>query len=615
MSVSQSESPQSFSPGSKACHELIQSLRQIGQTHVMEYLQSSPDPKIFDALHAVEVFYSQAGGLLGYQKMCDALLDPQDIAHACHEWILPEVVNIHEENDQVQAAIDAGIEMTEYLAEIFVVGGSAERMGLKSEKNQEPIPAAAFPFMGKPLIAHLIEDLQAREDLFFKTTQRKITIPIALMCSDETNNFKKICELLEQNHYFNRPKDSFIFIRQPMVPCINSLGQWSFTPQQGLELKPSGHGALWNACRSQKIFERLEEMNKHYALIRQINNPLASVDYNILAFLGLMRQKNKQFGFLVTQRKKGHAEGAIAYAIVERDGKPYKIATNVEYCRLENASLSEDFPSNTNVLAVDLKAIQKAIQANPYPGALLNFKEKNGLATARLELSMQNLSDAFLDENLEPGQEHRAVLLVHQERRKAISAIKKIQEGREEKNETPLKAFYDLFILHESLFSERGCMRFPEWDHTFSTLMHTPPYLFFFSKRLGPHMAEVAKKIQQVEIQPKSYLSIDASNVIMMKTSIRGTLIIEDRSSDHSGIVQMRDCTVSNLGADWDQFDPMFAQPLAGHQQMKIILHSHAKVILEGSCFNGDVCIEAKPDETIWMKNNVRQPIGKYNSH
>lgn len=97
----------------------------------------------------------------------------------------PAFVDIVKENDAVREAIDWGLEGLPQMAEIYPLGGAADRLHLVEEKTGLELPAAKLPFAGKMLLEHLIRDLQAREFLYYQVYGKQIITPIAIMTSHE----------------------------------------------------------------------------------------------------------------------------------------------------------------------------------------------------------------------------------------------------------------------------------------------------------------------------------------------------------------------------------------------------------------------------------------------
>ena len=171
---------------------------------------------------------------------------------------------------------------------------------------------------------------------------------------------------------------------------------------------------IWKLAIEKGIFQWLQSLGKDKALVRQINNPMAAVDYGLAAFLGIGHEEGKAFGFASCERRVNAHEGMIVQKEMLSSQEKIVAVTNIEYCdfkkygiedkpREEESSFSL-FPSNTNILFVDLPAIQKAIQMMPFPGLLVNFREgshhtKEGTKKeeiARLETMMQNIADVLI---------------------------------------------------------------------------------------------------------------------------------------------------------------------------------------------------------------------------
>ena len=90
-----------------------------------------------------------------------------------------------------------------------------------------------------------------------------------------------------------------------------------------------------NWRRIMGVFEWFRQFGAKYALIRQINNPLAGLDYGLLAFIGIGVLQQKSFGFASCPRLCLSAEGMNV--LIERkirDGYSYVIS-NVEYTDFE----------------------------------------------------------------------------------------------------------------------------------------------------------------------------------------------------------------------------------------------------------------------------------------
>ena len=66
---------------------------------------------------------------------------------------------------------------------------------------------------------------------------------------------------------------------------VNEHGEWLFSSDFKPILKPGGHGAIWKLAKDCKVFSWLSRQGVKKILVRQINNPVAGLDYGLLAFL------------------------------------------------------------------------------------------------------------------------------------------------------------------------------------------------------------------------------------------------------------------------------------------------------------------------------------------
>ena len=68
----------------------------------------------------------------------------------------------------MREAIAWGIEGMHQMAEIYPLGGAADRFHLVDEETGVELPAAKLPFAGKTLLEHLIRDSKRGKALFSK---------------------------------------------------------------------------------------------------------------------------------------------------------------------------------------------------------------------------------------------------------------------------------------------------------------------------------------------------------------------------------------------------------------------------------------------------------------
>ena len=341
---------------------VILSLIATGQAgRFFPSLKSDGLAKLISDLIPVERFYASIGGIVGYHfRMLELLKAPSNEKRERVKYLAPRGTDISEENPPVWDAVWTGIAKLPLMGEIYPVGGAADRLRLYDERSGVALPAARLPFLGKSLLEHMIADLQAREYLYYKVTGAQITTPVAMMTSAEKHNDHHIRAICEENGWFGRGKESFRLFSQPSVPTINKAGQWCLQDSMELFLKPGGHGVIWRLAQEEGVFDWFFAQGRTKALVRQINNPIAGIDYGLLAFTGMGLKGDKIFGFASCPRQVKASEGVNIVIESETQGKFSYTLTNIEYCDFKKYGIDDQpehprshyskFPSNTNIL-------------------------------------------------------------------------------------------------------------------------------------------------------------------------------------------------------------------------------------------------------------------------
>ncbi len=546
-----------------------------------------------------ENFYQDLGGIEGYfntflkllkeHKNSRADLNAQQLDKQKTEEIQlleSAAIDIRKLNSQVKKYVQIGLKSLPFLAEVYPIGGSGDRLNLK-DKNKKPLPAACLPFMGKSLLSGLIRDLQAREFLYYKTYKKKIIVPIVLMTSDAKDNHKHILNLLAKNSYFNRPKKSFFLIKQMSVPVISEEGHFVMESPMKPLLKPGGHGVIWKLMEQGKVFDWLIGQKKQNLLIRQINNPVAGLDYGLLAFIGYGVKQKKKFGFAGCPRRVFGAEGTdvlkcrilkdsdqnslysqVGSKSTNRNRITYKYnLSNVEYTDFTKWGLKDEpikkgsfyskYPANTNILFAEIKAVKEAIKKEPYPGIIINLKTKSKdivskkkIFSGRLELMMQNISDALFDVFKRPilkkQKTQLKTYLTYGERIKTLSSAKKAYDPQKRILETPEGAFYDYLKNMQNLFQKLGFV-VPKLNSEKQYLQIGPSFLIMLHPALGPLFSEIAKKIKKGKLAKNSELVLDLAEVEIKNLQLDGSLIVEGKNLENSSVI-LQNVKVQNKG-------------------------------------------------------------------
>jgi hypothetical protein len=618
---------------------VVKSVLAIGQGHIVFHhfekidFQSSTFKKLLEVLVDIEQAYDTIGGVIGYHltvlKLIVAKQDKPSKLPKNIKYSHPPGIDISKDSLETRRAIRNGIEALDHIAEMYPVGGAGDRLDLHDATTDEALPAAVLEFCGRTLLEGLIRDLQAKEYLYYKLMGKQIITPIAMMTSHEKDNHQNITRVCKENGWFGRPEDSIRFFVQPLVPVITIKGDWVILEPLKPCLKPGGHGVIWKLAEDEGIFDWFIDQGYRFALLRQINNPIAGLDYGLSAFQGWGSKHNKAFGFASCQRYLNVAEGMDV--LVEREtanGIEYSI-TNIEYTEFEQYGIKDvpikhggvysEFPANTNLLFVNLEVVRQLVEKCPIPGMMINMKGKtsvcNGdriaeeIPSGRLESTMQNIADYIVDrhpkhlKDIKP--DDLQTFLTYNDRRKTISVTKKSYKEGESFRETPEGCLYELLQAHADLLRDNCKFKVPVLGNEEEYLKEGPGFIFLFNPALGPMYQIISQKIQKGQLSSGSELQLEISELEIKDLVIEGSLLIladnvtghEDkkgliRNSEICGKCELQRVKVKNLGIDKDASKPYWKNHFMHKEMMRIVLHGDAEFCAKDVVFEGNVEIE-----------------------
>lgn len=617
----------------------IKSLIAIGQapfvlnTDIVEETDTTSLHQLLTTLTELELFYQQIGGIIGYHlAVLRLIVGHEKKTHVADPHITykkPEGIHLTEDSKEVRLAVYQGIESLPQMAEIYPVGGAADRLDLHEDATGMPLPAAMLFFEGRTLLEGLIRDVQAKEYLYYKLFKKQVITPIAMMTSQEKSNQSHIINLCKSHQYFNRPKESYFFFLQPLVPVITKEGNWSMTTPFQLTLKPGGHGVIWKVAQEYGAFEWLAKQERHRVLIRQINNPLAGTDHTLLALAGLGCHGKKAFGFVSCDRLLNSAEGINVLKEKKTDkGFDYCIS-NIEYTDmklhgikeepLEPESMYSQYPANTNALFADLDAIQHVLKACSIPGQLINMKHKvpfidsEGHLTyiegGRLESLMQNIADTIVDHfpHQPHGKElaHLKTFITYNRRSKTLSTTKKLYQEKESPIATPEYAFYDRLSNHHELLMDLCKFKMPSQVSIEEFLKQGPSSIFLFHPALGPLFPVVAQKIRGGSLAAGAEIQLEIAEVDFENLNVEGSLLIRaDRvmgavtsegvlqNGEETGKCILHNVTIKNKGINRSARQCYWKNEIHRHEALRIHLSGNAEFYAKDVVFTGDYHIE-----------------------
>lgn len=585
---------------------VLYALVVIGEGKLLDLMlaQNSQTESFYKTLKQVDRFYKEIGGIAGYHLEVLKRLKPEEKRQ--------ELVNLHEPEgvliDSNHDLVSKGILALPQMAEIYPIGGAGDRLNLQDEATGEPLPAACLNFCGRSLLEGMVRDLQGREHLYYQLTGVKTVTPIVLMTSLEKDNDRLIKKILKDNDWFGRGEESFYLFSQPLVPVLSQEGRWCFSSPMELITKPGGHGVIWKCARDSGALDWLKKQGRTKCLVRQINNPIAGEDSTLLGFAGAGIDSGKGFGFASCRRKMDTAEGMVVFKQHQTDGQYKHTLENIEYSEFAKWGLEDvpkepggDFsayPSNTNILFVDLKQLEEKVEQHPFPGMMINMKTEAEFIDAdgktrveiagRLESMMQSISEDFGFTQAKPIEDQSKLnaFITFSPRKKTISVTKKSYSGSGSIEETPEGGFYDLIKNHHELLKDQCGFVTPSVNSEADFLKNGPNCLFLYHPALGPDYSVIAQKIRNGIIHPFSEMQIEASDVDIEGLDLKGSLLIESRSL--LGKCTLRNVRVTNRGIDREHTEAYWNLSMTRHESLRIIIQGNGEFFAEGVVFDGD---------------------------
>lgn len=566
-------------------------------------------------LYKIDKFYSSIGGIVGYYLEFITLLENSQINKNI-KFYHPNYVNIEKQTKEVTNFIDVGIRNLDKIAFVSPMGGAADRFNLLNKVTKEPMPLASLKFLNSTLLKLLIDDLFALEYLYFTKTNKKIIIPMVIMTSDAKNNHRNILDLFEKNKYFHRKKENFYFIKQPLSPVISENKDFLLDSNNNLLLKPSGHGVIWKLMKDNKVLDKLLNRNISSLLIRQINNPIAYTDYNPLALLGYAKKNKKAFGFLSCPRLVNSKEGMNLLKEVKDNNYLYNY-TNIEYTDFKKYDLKDEkvsttspyskYPSNTNILFADIKQIIKALKKNEFFNLIINLKtkvkqNKKEIKCARLESTMQNISDYILDKSKtklkKTDQKKLKTFVLYNKREKTISAIKKQYIYKKDAIESDKKCFYDILNNYLDLLKNHCKVNMPSINSFESFLKNKLNFTCYINPILGPMYEIISKKIIKGEFKKNFDLFLNISNLYLENIYLSGSLIIDVKNPTLDSKIYkntkcyLKNIKIKNLGIDRTKENNFCQNNLYRKETFKIILNENSFFYAKNLTINNNFFIE-----------------------
>lgn len=578
--------------------------------------------KLLSTLVDIEKFYEPIGGILGYHSTVINLMTASEPPLDAERYVPPPCQDIREKTPEVWNACYEGVKKIGQTASIFALGGAGDRLHLVDEATGEPLPAARLLFCGRSLFHGLMRDVEAQEYWHYRVFGDQVTTPILIMTSKEKNNDFHIEAMGKAAHWFGHPQDAIRRIIQPLVPVIDTEGQWAVSAPLELSLKPGGHGVLWKLAEDSGSVQWLINRGVNAAIVRQVNNPLAGLDQTLPAFIGYGLAHHKAFGFLSCPSKPGFAEGLNVLSVQKEGSSTKATISNIEYTQfsilknlLPNLFKEGACPANTNVLYVNLHEIDGALERNPIPGMIVNAKtnvesiqggrivKKTG---GRLESCMQNLADGLMapiDSKMLPKVDSESLstfLLLH-DRAKFFSATKKAYEVGQNPIETTASCLYDWNLAMRSLLATSCHFSLPKEQTLEEFLRNGPSITFSFHPAMGPLWDVIGQKLSCGTICDGSEVELEIAEISCTNLHVDGSLRIIARTptgaiegtsgrlyTDKVGRAKLHAVSVVNRGMKSRDLASILKGTIDRYETCEIILEGFSEVVATDLSISGD---------------------------
>lgn len=576
--------------------------------------------KLAKTLVTLENFYQPIGGVLGYHRTIINLLTEENNLDT-HEYFPPPLQDIRTPDRDLWNSCYWGTAQLASSASIFALGGAGDRLNLIDRSTGEPLPAACFSFCGRSFFEGMMRDIEAQEYWHYRVFGKQVTIPVLIMTSQEKNNDHHIEEMCRKADWFGRSPSSIRRIVQPLVPVIETDGQWIMSAPLELALKPGGHGVIWKLAQDTGAIAWLTTHGIDSAIVRQVNNPFAGLDQNLLALFGYGHSNNKAFGFLSCPSRPGCAEGLNILSVTKGKDSTQATISNIEYTQFAelknqhpNLLVEGACPANTNILYVRLRDIQPALANNPIPGMIVNPKTvvetlKGGQTIkkvgGRLESCMQNIADG-LNSPINPKTLPKAsatqlsTFLLLQDRNKLISPTKKAYVAGQSMVETSLGSLYDWHRAMRSLLTNSCHMTVPQEPTQEEFVQTGPSFVFSFHPAMGPLWAIIGQKLSFGTIAQGSELDLEIAEIACNKLNLNGSLRIlanvptgpsngenGHQYSDKVGRAKLDNVQVVNKGLKSRAPLNVLSSTLDRQESCEIILEGFSEVVAENITING----------------------------
>ncbi|MCL6756315.1 MAG: hypothetical protein M3A24_04085, partial [Candidatus Rhabdochlamydia oedothoracis] len=128
---------------------ILKSILVINQGHLFYPFDKNQIKNLLKDLYPIESFYQSIGGIVGYHATMLSLFANHTLSHEHKGYEQPECIDIAQEDSSTCKYILQGLYALPYLAEIYPVGGAADRLQLMDPVTHASLPAANLELCGR----------------------------------------------------------------------------------------------------------------------------------------------------------------------------------------------------------------------------------------------------------------------------------------------------------------------------------------------------------------------------------------------------------------------------------------------------------------------------------
>ena len=142
----------------------------------------------------------------------------------------------------------------------LVAGGQGTRLGYAGPKGTYPVA----PITGRSFFQYHADKIYRLQECY------QCVLPWYIMVSETNEEATK--QYFEENNYFDLSPDNIIFLKQRMMPCVDTNGKFLLQSPSALAMNPNGHGGCIPAMVENGVLDDARKRGVEYLSYFQVDN-------------------------------------------------------------------------------------------------------------------------------------------------------------------------------------------------------------------------------------------------------------------------------------------------------------------------------------------------------